>query len=247
VAPPPGAARNSKAATALSSEVFAPSTHLQTGLPTMLPTIAEAHELLHQAGERNPGPWLDHSKVAARAAQSIAAGHADLDPDRAYVLGLLHDIGRGAGGPSVADVRHILDGYRMLLQRGFDDCARISITHSFPIKHVDAFASTWDCPPEERAFVQQYLDSREYTTYDRLIQLCDALALPSGPCVIEKRLVDVALRHGFNALTLSKWQAIFSIEREFSAALAASIYTVLPGVVDTTFGFSMASKAPSAH
>jgi hypothetical protein len=56
----------------------------------------------------------------------------------------------------------------------------------------------------------------------------------------KKRLVDVALRHGFNALTLSKWQAIFAREREFGAALRASIYTVLPCLVETTFGFSAA-------
>jgi hypothetical protein len=125
--------------------------------------------------------------------------------------------------------------------------ARICVTHSFPINHVDAFASKWACPPEEREFVQQYLDSAEYTPYDRLVQLCDALALPSGPCVIEKRLVDVALRHGFNALTLSKWQAILAIEREFSAALGASIYMVLPGVVENTFGFNMGCQThPSA-
>jgi WD40 repeat protein len=68
----------------------------------------------------------------------------------------------------------------MLLERGFDECARICLTHSFPIKHVDAFASDWDCPPQEREFVQQYLDSTDYTAYDRLVQLCDALALPSG-------------------------------------------------------------------
>lgn len=49
----------------------------------MLPTIVEAHELLRQAGERNPRSWLDHSTVAARAGQSIAARHAGLEPYRA--------------------------------------------------------------------------------------------------------------------------------------------------------------------
>ena len=48
--------------------------------------------------------------------------------------------------------------------------------------------------------------------------------------------MDVALRHGFNALTLSKWHAIFSLGQEFRTALGASIYTVLPGVVENTFG-----------
>jgi hypothetical protein len=26
--------------------------------------------------------------------------------------------------------------------------------HAFPIKQTDAFASRWDCPPEEKQFVQ---------------------------------------------------------------------------------------------
>jgi len=89
----------------------------------------------------------------------------------------------------------------------------------------------------EKQFVQDYLDRIEYTAYDRLMQLCDALAQPTGPCLIEKRLVDVALRHGFNDCTLAKWRAYFSLEREFSAAVGVSIYTLLPGVVDNTFGY----------
>jgi uncharacterized protein YcfJ len=58
--------------------------------------------------------------------------------------------------------------------------------------------------------------------------------------------VDVALRHGFNVLTLRK-MAIFSIEQEFSAALGASIYAVLPGVVGNTFGFSNGRQVPFAR
>src|SRR5438552_14964711 len=136
----------------------------------MLPTIAEAHELLGQAGERNPGPGSTTRRWLLVWAQSIAARHPALDPDRAYVFGLLHDLGRGAGGPGVPDVPHMLDGYRLLEERGFHECARICFTHSFPIKHVNAFASTWDCPAEEREFVRHYLDTTEYTVYDQPVQ-----------------------------------------------------------------------------
>jgi hypothetical protein len=152
-------------------------------------------------------------------------------------LGLLHDVGRGAGGAGVADVRHILDGYSLLAERGFEDNARICLTHSFPIKQAGAFASTWNCPPEEKQFVQRYLDQVQYTAYDRLIQLCDALSLATGPCLIEQRLVEVALRHGFNDLTLDKWRAYLALRQEFDAATGTSIYRLLPGVVANTFGF----------
>jgi hypothetical protein len=175
----------------------------------------------------------------ARAARAIATRHPHLDPDAAHVLGLLHDVGRGAGGPGVADVRHLLDGYALLCDGGFEDAARVCLTHSFPapITDVDAFASAWECAPSERQLVQEFLAQTIYTTYDRLIQLCDALALASGVCLIEKRLVDVTLRHGFNRLTLDKWRAYLGLQQEFDAAIGTSIYHVLPGVVDTTFGW----------
>jgi hypothetical protein len=52
---------------------------------------------------------------------------------------------------------------------------------------------------------------------------------------MEKRLVDVALRFGFNDFTLAKWQAFLALRQEFSNAVGISIYKLLPDVVDTTF------------
>jgi putative nucleotidyltransferase with HDIG domain len=178
---------------------------------------------------------VKHSVVAAEIARAIANRHPSLDPDAAYVLGLLHDIGRSEGAPHVPDVRHILDGHQLMRERGFDDCARICLTHSFPIQQADAFAGRWDCPAEQKLFVQEYLDGADYTAYDRLIQLCDALALPYGPVVMEKRLVDVALRWGFNDLTLPKWQSFLALRQEFTDAVGTSIYKLLPEIVENTF------------
>ena len=59
----------------------------------MYPTREEAIALLAEAEPHNPGPWGDHSRTAAHCAEKIAAA-VGLDPDKAFVLGLLHDIGR---------------------------------------------------------------------------------------------------------------------------------------------------------
>lgn len=67
----------------------------------MLPTREEAEALLREAEQCNPGPWGDHSRTAAHCAEAIAAHCPGLDPDKAYILGLLHDIGRRFG------VRHL--------------------------------------------------------------------------------------------------------------------------------------------
>ena len=60
----------------------------------MLPTKEEAEKLLAEAEKCNPGPWGNHSRVAAHCAEKIARECDGLDADKAYILGLLHDIGR---------------------------------------------------------------------------------------------------------------------------------------------------------
>jgi hypothetical protein len=201
-----------------------------------VPTLAEAEHLMAEAAELNPGPWVQHSSFAARAAGLIASQIPTLDPSIAYVLGYLHDIGRRQG---VTDLRHILDGYQYLLHQGFADAARICLTHSFPIQNIRGYSGEWDCSPAELDFIQDFLSKVEYGEYDRLIQLCDALALPNGFCLIEKRLVDVALRRGLNELTLEKWKAFLSLQKEFEQVIGQSIYRLLPGVVSSTFGFEI--------
>lgn len=180
---------------------------------------------------------MAHSECVAATARAIASACAELDGDVAFALGLLHDVGRGRGGTGVPDARHVVDGFALLTERGFPDTARICLTHSFPIKLADAFASPWTGLQQEREFVQAFLDTAEYTPYDRLIQLCDALALPTGPVVLEKRLVDVALRHGVNDYTVAKWRAFVDLLHEFDELAGTSIYRLLPGVVRATFGF----------
>jgi hypothetical protein len=206
---------------------------------TTLPTLQQAEEMLCEAQRKNPGPWVDHSRYTARAAERIAAAHPHLDPSAAYILGLLHDIGRREG---VTAMRHTLDGYHYLNSMGFDAAAQICMTHSLPIRDVSAGAGAWDCSDEELDFVKQFIAGAEYTLYDALIQLCDSLALPTGCCLIEKRLVDVVLRHGFNGCTIEKWKAFLRIQEEFDQAIGRSIYTLLPEVMQNTFGVDLCGE-----
>ena len=168
--------------------------------------------MLHEAEQRNPGPWVGHSLTAARCASAIARACGDMDADTAYVLGLLHDIGRRAG---VTDLRHTVDGWRFLSGLGYPDAARICLTHSFPVTVLESYQGENDCSPEEASFLRQFLAEVPYDEYDRLIQLCDAIALPEGPTFIEKRLVDVALRRGVNDYTVPKWRAFLDIKAAY--------------------------------
>ena len=142
-----------------------------------VPSIEEAKRLLSEAATLNPGPWVDHSIFTADAARNIANKHQKLNSEIAYILGYLHDIGRRNG---VSHMRHIIDGYNFLSQKGYEDCARICLTHSFPLKNLDSYSGNKDCNPEEFDFVKDYIAGVNYSVYDELIQLCDALTTPKG-------------------------------------------------------------------
>lgn len=191
----------------------------------------EADEELKLAVELMPGPWEGHSMSTALNAKLIAQKTNFLDGDRAYVMGLLHDIGRRAG---IKGILHIFDGYDYMMSRGHEEIARICLTHSFPVKDVDTFIGKYDCTPDQKIFLERYLEEIEYDDYDLLIQLCDAISLPSGACIMEKRLVDVALRHGLPEFTLRKWKAFLNTKKYFDELCDCNIYTFLPNVLENS-------------
>ena len=185
-----------------------------------VPTRQQAESFIREAELMNPGPWIPHSLYAARAAEIIAQHHPSLDPDTAYVMGYLHDIGRRAG---VHGMRHMIDGYVFLAAQGFEDAARICITHSYIIKEIDSVVGERDCAEQELEFMRRFLAGCVYDEYDRLIQLCDTISEPSGFCLIEKRLVDVALRYGTNDYSLQRWQAYLDIQKHFENSMGHSL------------------------
>ena len=73
-----------------------------------IPSIEEAERLIEEASRLNPGPWIEHNRTAGLCARTIAEKCDGLKPDVAYVMGLLHDIGRREG---IMDMKHIYAGY----------------------------------------------------------------------------------------------------------------------------------------
>jgi putative nucleotidyltransferase with HDIG domain len=198
-----------------------------------LPTLEEAKLILKEAEMFNPGPWVEHSKYVAEGAKLIAANCEDLDSEVAYILGLLHDIGKKTG---ITTISHIIDGYNYSNEHGYKFLAKICVTHSCPTKTIDDIVEVNESSKGEGYnFVEGFLNTVEYDDYDKLIQLCDAIALPNGFTLIEKRLVDVALRHGVNEYTIPKWKAFFESKLHFEKKMGKSLYSVLPGVTENTF------------
>lgn len=95
----------------------------------------------------------------------------------------------------------------------------------FALPDANFYSGAIDCPDEDIAFVQDYLTKAPYTEYDRPMQLCDALTLPTGFCLLDKRLVGVAMRHGANSLTADKWGKWSEIRADIEARIANAAST----------------------
>ena len=63
---------------------------------------------------------------------------------------------------------------------GYANAARVCITHAYPIQNADLYIGAWDLEETDAKLLREVLAHCEYDDEDHLIQLCDALALPSG-------------------------------------------------------------------
>lgn len=128
-----------------------------------------------------------HIFNVARIAENIAAhtGGA-LNPDTAYELGLLHDIGR-IKDETVTKVPHGVEGFNYLVKSGYSDLAPICLTHGF----IDKNIKQCDYPtysPKLLRKVKKYLQSLEYNDYDKVVQLADLFSRGKDIMSIRQRI-----------------------------------------------------------
>lgn len=185
------------------------------------PARKAAEVLLKEAETLNPGSWGNHSRVAARCAETIAR-RCCLNPEKAYVMGLLHDIGRRFGR---GHLRHVWDGYRYMMELGYPAVAQICLTHSFNLPELELYIGQQDLEAGELEMLIDALGSAEYDDYDQLIQLCDCLAGSEGVVNMEARMDDVARRYGF--YPEEKRQSNYELWNYFTAQCGADLHELL--------------------
>lgn len=93
----------------------------------------------------------------------------------------MHDIGRRNG---VSAVRHIIDGYDYAASKGWNEVARVCLTHSFPVRDI----GKKDITAAQYAFIDHFLHTIQYDDYDKSIILYDTLADANGFCILKKDL-----------------------------------------------------------
>ena len=187
----------------------------------MLPTREEAIALVRDGLACNPGPWGRHCLTAAHCAEKIASACGDMDSEKAYILGLLHDIGRKFG---TRHLGHVSDGYTYMKSLGYDEVAKIRLTHSFNNHTVDEYIGKFDVSQEELTLIKNKLVETVYDEYDLLIQLCDSLAGADGVLDIEERMNDVKRRYG--SYPQDKWDSNIELMHYFEKRMNQNIYLV---------------------
>ena len=141
--------------------------------------------------------YIFHTTGIGEAAQKIASKTPYLNSEKAYVLGLLHDYGKKYDERQTGKF-HGQTGYEELLKLGYDECARICLTHSFPNKDFnDKYYASYK--PERLEWAHQKLgDIEEYDDYDKLIQLCDMFFEGMSKVRFEERFAGIRKRYGLS-------------------------------------------------
>ncbi len=171
-----------------------------------------------------------HVENVALLAENIASA-CGLDPDRAYMSGLLHDIGRFFVLDENKELvlndkyRHPIEGYIYLNKMGYDGEARVCITHAFlyrqnPYAHMYTEA--------ENEIIARVL-AQEYDTYDLLIQLADEMSVMDGWCTLETRLAREALECGYDCEAWKKFLHLHEIKKLFDELAKKDIYCLIMG------------------
>lgn len=195
---------------------------------TSEPSRCMAELLLEEGVAKNPGPWREHSIAVAKAAEKIAlavnekCGEKKLDPNLAYVYGLLHDIGRQEG---VTYIAHVYDGYHFLRALGYGNAARICLTHSFNLQITEDYIGKIDVLPAQMEEIKTLLASVKYDDYDRLIQLLDSTCGADGTKNLEQRMNDVKTRYGY--YPQNKWNKNFELKEYFEKLTGRNFYDII--------------------
>ncbi|MBR1708020.1 MAG: HD domain-containing protein [Clostridia bacterium] len=182
------------------------------------PTRDKAERLLTEAESLNPGLWVAHSRNVAKCAEVIAS-HCNLNPEKAYILGLLHDVGRRAG---IGQLKHVYYGWKHMNELGYPTVAKVCLTHSYNTHRFEDDMAKIDVSPEQADEAKAALAGYEYDDYDRLIQLCDSIATAEGVVDVTERMADVRTRYG--SYPQPKWDKNIELLEYFAEKTGSDIY-----------------------
>lgn len=168
--------------------------------------------------------YRSHCCLVACCAEMIASRLQYLDVQKAYIFGLLHDYGKMICDADSKQYFHGLTGYNEMNKLGFDEVARVCLTHTFPDKDFKYTEYTY---PEMRK-TKKILSSIEYNDYDRLIQLCDLLVTGMSFGTIKERMAYVKDKYRLPTILIKKrYRQALRLKNYFDRRCGCDVYRLL--------------------
>lgn len=164
----------------------------QAKMPSRLEAVRIASGYLQERIHNGSNPRIIYEHGAhvfnvAKIAEAIAKkSHGIIDVNKAYILGLLHDVGR-VKDETVTKIPHSIEGFKYLRDMGYEEIAPVCVTHNFinkDIKREDYPTYSDDLFDKTKNFLKSF----EYNDYDRLIQLSDLFSRGKEIMSIQQRL-----------------------------------------------------------
>ena len=199
-------------------------------------TSEEARNILEDARKHTEEDrWIDHcicvGNTAGRIAKALSENGINIDIDKTIALGYIHDIGKkynehGGVFP------HAINGYNYIKELGYEEeYAGICIKHSFLNNDIDCISNDRDETDRNNPnfeFVKNYIKD-EYTIYEKIINLCD-LMCTTKVLTIDKRGMDLLLRHGVYAKTHYHIKETYKLKEFFDNLLGYNLYDLFPEI-----------------
>ncbi len=195
-------------------------------------SIERAYNFLEDAPRKNKELWIKHSVNVAIVAERLAE-QLKLNSKKAYVLGLVHDIGRRK--KEHVGLRHIIEGYHFLEEQGYEEEARVCLTHTFYARNLvkpNLIKANTNLTRNEIEFISQYINKNGFNLYDKILQIADNMGSATGINTIERRRTESMLRYGITDVSEKNLRGIFKVQNEIEEKLGFSIYKIFPEVTD---------------
>lgn len=174
---------------------------------------------------KKPEISRNHFLAVARCAQTIASHTQSLNPQKAYILGLLHDCGQPAENRD-KNKFHGLVGYEKMLKLGLDETARICLTHSFPEYDFKPERFTYAFPAMVRC--RQLIDELIYDDYDKLIQYSDMLCRGDVITDLKSRILYIVEAYKIKPKDARvRYRTMLKIKRYFDTLCQCDTYKLL--------------------
>ncbi len=150
-----------------------------------------------------------------------------LDEEKAFVLGLLHDIGKSRSERQ-EKIFHGLEGYNQMMNMGYSKVAQICITHSFPSADFNDnnylfYKKMGILPQIHKLMKQMSLDD-----YDYMVQLCDLFFEGLNKTNFENRFKGIMNRYNLSLENISElYQNALKNKKHFDERACVDVYKVL--------------------